>query len=179
MTRISPNSPSAAPQPSPLWHTLSPEAALAALAGDGERGLSLAQVAERRARYGENRLPERVGAAPWRRFLAQFAAPLVLVLLASALITALLGEWVDAGVIFAVTLVNGVIGYIQEGKAEAALAALARSVASQVPVLREGQRQTVAAAELVPGDLVLLAAGDRVPADLRLLRAREIGRAHV
>lgn len=174
MTRIPPNSPSAAPQPSPLWHALSPEAALAALVGDGERGLSLAQVAERRARYGENRLPERVGAAPWRRFLAQFAAPLVLVLLASALITALLGEWVDAGVIFAVTLVNGVIGYIQEGKAEAALAALARSVASQVPVLREGQRQTVAAAELVPGDLVLLAAGDRVPADLRLLRAREL-----
>lgn len=175
MTPIPPASPSSPARPAPiLWHALSPEEALATLKGDGERGLSPAQVAERRARYGENRLPERAGAAPWRRFLAQFAAPLVLVLLASALITALLGEWVDAGVIFAVTLVNGVIGYLQEGKAEAALAALARSVASQVPVLREGRRQTVAAAELVPGDLVLLAAGDRVPADLRLLRAQEL-----
>ncbi|MBL8489764.1 MAG: HAD-IC family P-type ATPase, partial [Rhodocyclaceae bacterium] len=97
-----------------------------------------------------------------------------LVLVASGTITALLGEWVDASVIFGVVAVNALVGMLQEGKAEAALAALARAVAAETTVLRGGERRRLDAAQLVPGDVVLLAAGDRVPADLRLLHCRRL-----
>jgi cation-transporting ATPase F len=108
------------------------------------------------------------------RFALQFVQPLVLVLLLAGSVTAILGEWVDSGVIFGVTLINALIGFIQEGRAESALAALARSVTSEVTVLRDGCKQRLSSTELVPGDVVLLAAGDKVPADLRLFRARDL-----
>lgn len=98
----------------------------------------------------------------------------MLVLIAAGLVTSALGEWVDASVIFGVVLVNAVIGYWQEAKAEGALAALARSVATPVTVRRDGQRLKLDAGQLVPGDVVLLAAGDRVPADLRVIHQREL-----
>ena len=92
----------------------------------------------------------------------------------AGVVTAFLGEWVDSGVIFGVTLINAVIGFIQEGRAEDALAALARSVTSEVTVLRGGAKRRLPSTALVPGDVVLLAAGDKVPADLRLFRAKEL-----
>ena len=108
------------------------------------------------------------------RFLSQFTEPLVLVLIGAGLVTAGLGEWVDSSVIFGVVVINAVIGYLQEGKAEAALAALARAVATEVNVLRGGRRRRMDAVHLVPGDVVWLAAGDRVPADLRIVSGRQL-----
>ncbi|OJW47665.1 MAG: carbonate dehydratase [Candidatus Accumulibacter sp. 66-26] len=139
-----------------------------------ERGLSDADADARRARYGANRITPKAGKGPLLRFLLQFAQPLVLVLLLAGAVTALLGEWVDAGVIFGVTLINAVFGFVQEGRAERALGALARSLTSEVTALRGGARRRLPSTALVPGDVVLLAAGDKVPADLRLLRAREL-----
>ena len=162
----------------PHWHAVSATQAAEHLATDPAAGLSEAEAASRLLRHGENRLPLPPGKSALRRFGEQLAQPLVLVLIAAGTVTAFLGEWVDAGVIFGVVLVNALIGYVQEGKAEAALAALAGSLAAEAMVLREGGKRRLPAHALVPGDVVLLAAGDRVPADLRLcethgLRAME------
>jgi len=162
----------------PHWHAVSATQAAEHLATDPVAGLSEAEAASRLLRHGENRLPLPPGKSALRRFGEQLAQPLVLVLIAAGTVTAFLGEWVDAGVIFGVVVVNALIGYVQEGKAEAALAALAGSLAAEAMVLREGGKRRLQAHALVPGDVVLLAAGDRVPADLRLcethgLRAME------
>jgi cation-transporting P-type ATPase F len=156
------------------WHHLATDEVAGQLATELERGLADAEVSARRARHGENRITPKPGKGPWLRFALQFAQPLVLVLLLAGAVTAFLGEWVDSGVIFGVTLINALIGFIQEGRAESALAALARSVTSEVTVLRGGARQRLPSTALVPGDVVLLAAGDKVPADLRLFRAKEL-----
>ncbi|MCK6406914.1 MAG: HAD-IC family P-type ATPase [Rhodocyclaceae bacterium] len=141
------------------------------LGADPVAGLSDAEAATRLLRHGENRLPEAPGKSALIRFVEQLIQPLVLVLIVAGGVTAFLGEWVDAGVILAVVLVNAAIGYVQEGKAEAALAALAKSLATETMVVRGGDKRRLGAHALVPGDTVLLAAGDRVPADLRLIDA--------
>lgn len=109
-----------------------------------------------------------------RRFLLQFHSPLIYVLLASAAVTAVLGERVDAFVILGVVAVNAVVGFAQESRAERALAALAALTQTVTTVVRSGQRVRVPSAEVVPGDLVVLAAGDKVPADLRLTGTQEL-----
>jgi magnesium-transporting ATPase (P-type) len=158
----------------PDWHTLDHAATLAHHEVDPDHGLSGGEAAARLDRHGPNRPPVKPGKSALRRFAEQLVAPLVLVLIAAGIVTALLGEWVDSGVIFGVVIVNAAIGYLQEGKAAEALAALAKSVATEVTVLRDGHRLRLDAAELVPGDIVALAAGDKVPADLRLLRGKEL-----
>ncbi len=149
------------------------EAVVAALDTSAD-GLSSDEAARRLAEQGPNRLPEPPRAGPLRRFLRQFHSVLIYALLAAALIAALIGHGVDAGVILAVVLVNAAIGFIQEGRAERALDALASMLEPEAAVLRGGRRQTVPATDLVRGDVVVLEAGDRVPADLRLLQAREL-----
>ena len=144
---------------------------LAAL-GATEAGLDDAEAARRRARHGPNRLPEAPRRNPVLRFLAHFHNVLIYVLVGSAAVTAALGHWVDTGVILAVVVANAVIGYIQEGRAEQAMAAIRGMLAPHSAVLRDGKRTSVDAADLVPGDIVLVEAGDRVPADLRLIQAR-------
>lgn len=117
-------------------------------------------------------MPELRGRGSVRRFLMQFHNVLIHVLLGAVVVTATLQHWVDTGVILAVVMANAVIGFIQEGKAEAAMAAIRQMLAPRAAVLRDGQRLTVDAAEIVPGDIVLLEAGDKVPADLRVIEAR-------
>ncbi|HZX30065.1 MAG TPA: cation-transporting P-type ATPase [Rhodocyclaceae bacterium] len=156
------------------WHALPIAEAESRLETRCDCGLREADIPGLRQRHGPNRLTERPGKPAWRRFLDQLVQPLVLVLIGSGAVTAFLGEWPDSSVIFGVVLVNALLGYWQEAKAEGALAALARSVATPVTVRRDGQHRKVDAAELVPGDVVLLAAGDRVPADLRLFRCKEM-----
>jgi len=155
----------------PPFHTLSPEAALAAVRATPD-GLSSEEAAQRREVHGPNRLPEPPRRSPVLRFLAHFHNVLIYVLLAAAAVTALLAHWVDTGVILAVVIVNAIIGFVQEGRAEQAMAAIRDMLAPHSAVLRDGRRQSLDAAELVPGDIVLVEAGDRVPADLRLLAAR-------
>jgi calcium-translocating P-type ATPase len=135
-------------------------------------GLTAAEAARRLAANGPNRLPEPPARGPARRLLAQFDSVLVLVLVAAAAVTAALGHAVDTAVILAVVLANAAIGVVQEGRAEAAMAAIRRLLAPRAAVLRDGRRVEVAATGLVPGDVVLVEAGDRVPADLRLIEAR-------
>ncbi len=156
------------------WHAQSTESAARQLGVDCASGLDEAEAAARLDRHGANRLTERPGKPAWQRFLAQLTQPLVLVLIAAGTITAGLGETVDASVIFGVVMVNALIGYWQEAKAEGALAALARSVATPVTVRRGGLRKQLDAGQLVPGDVVMLAAGDRIPADLRMLQQHEL-----
>ena len=152
-------------------HAVSKEDALQSL-GAVETGLSSAEADRRLAEYGPNRLPEPPKRSTLLRFLTHFHNLLIYVLIASATVTAALQHWVDTGVIIAVVLANAVIGFVQEGRAEQAMEAIRGMLAPRSAVLRDGQRQSVDAADLVPGDIVLLEAGDRVPADLRLIEAR-------
>ncbi|MDW8323229.1 MAG: cation-transporting P-type ATPase [Burkholderiales bacterium] len=153
------------------WHALNVEDCLRAL-GATRAGLDSAEAAARLARHGRNVLPPPRRRGPLMRFLLQFHNVLIYVLLASALITALMGEFLDSAVIAGVVLINALIGFIQEGKAEAALAAIRGLLAPRAQVLRDGRRQELDAADLVPGDVVYLVAGDRVPADLRLIEVK-------
>ena len=120
------------------WHTLPSEEAARLLISDTEKGLDLFEVNRRLERFGRNALHQAKGKTPLHRFLLQFHQPLIYILLAAGLITALLGEWVDSGVILGVVLVNAVIGYLQEAKAVKALDALARTMTTEATVLRSG-----------------------------------------
>lgn len=155
----------------PVPHSRQADDCLAALHSTAE-GLTSSEATQRLAEHGPNRLPEVQGRGPVLRFLLQFHNVLIYVLIGAAVVTAVLQHWVDTGVILAVVLANAVIGFVQEGKAEAAMAAIRNMLAPKAAVLRDGQRVTLDGADLVPGDVVLLEAGDKVPADLRVLEAR-------
>lgn len=135
-------------------------------------GLSAIEAARRLAEHGPNRLPEAKERNVVLRFLSHFHNVLIYVLLGAAVVTALLQHWVDTGVILAVVIVNAIIGFVQEGRAEQAMAAIRDMLAPQSAVLRDGVRISVEAEDLVPGDIVQIEAGDRVPADVRLIKAR-------
>jgi magnesium-transporting ATPase (P-type) len=139
-----------------------------------EHGLTHAEAARRLARFGPNVLPHVRAHGPLVRFLAQFHHPLIYILVAAGGITALVGERVDASVIFGVVVVNAIIGYVQEARAERALDALRSVVRTTATVVRDGERMHVDSSNLVPGDLVLVAAGDKVPADVRLVTVEEL-----
>lgn len=155
-------------------HALALPEVVLLLETDTERGLSDAAAADRRERFGANVLPAASRGGLPRRLLRQFQNPLVYVLVGAGLVTLLLAEYVDSVVIFGVVLVNALVGFLQESKAEAALDALRSMVRTETRVVRDGQSRRVPSAEVVPGDLVLVEAGEKVPADLRLARADEV-----
>ncbi|HSP00205.1 MAG TPA: HAD-IC family P-type ATPase, partial [Thioalkalivibrio sp.] len=136
--------------------------------------LAAPAVAERLNEYGYNRLPEARRRGPLARLGNQLRNFLIYVLITAAVITALLGHWVDTTVILAVVVIQTLVGFIQEGKAEQALSAIRHLLAPRAVVVREGGQRKIDAAELVPGDTVLLEPGDRVPADLRLERCHNL-----
>jgi cation-transporting ATPase F len=156
------------------WHHLPREEVETLLESDGAKGLDIFEVAHRKTHFGPNRLTLKKGKSPLILFLLQFNQPLVYILLGAAFITFALQEWVDSGVIFAVVLVNAIIGFIQESRALKAIEALAHAMEGIATVVRAGKKEKIAATELVPGDLVLLQSGDKVPADLRLMHTREL-----
>jgi cation-transporting ATPase F len=157
------------------WHAIEVEdlPGILGVPVDLTAGLDAATAEQRLAEEGPNRLSEAAGAPWWRRLLEQFSAPLVVILLIAAAGAFLLGEIVDAAVILLVVLVNAAIGFLQEGKALRAIAALARSMRMQSSVCRDARWHRVDSEQLVRGDLVRLEPGDRVPADLRLVVARD------
>ncbi len=155
------------------WHALDAETVLQRLESDTQ-GLDRNTVQERLERYGPNRLPDPERTGPFKRFLLQFHNVLIYILIVAGIGTALLGHWIDSGVIFGVVVINAVIGYIQEGKAEKALDAIRQMLSPKALVLRDEQRRTIPAEDLVPGDVVILQAGDKVPADLRLFKIHNL-----
>jgi cation-transporting ATPase F len=158
----------ATPADTPKWHHLDTAEVVQLLDTHCEHGLTSAEVTSRQHQYGPNRVSAKSGTPAWKRFLLQFHQPLVYILLLAVGTTAFLQEWVDSGVIFGVVLINAVIGFIQESKAEKAIDALSSMLTTETTVRRDGRRQRIPSVDLVPGDVVLLQSGDRVPADLRL-----------
>ncbi len=137
-------------------------------------GLSSEEAAARAGRYGPNQITLRRGRSPLQRLLQQFHNLLIYLLLGAAGITALLQQWVDTGVIVAVVVINALIGFIQEGKAEQALAAIRRLLSLKAVVWRDQRQVLIPAEQLVPGDVVMLQSGDRVPADMRLFQVKNL-----
>ena len=151
------------------WHSLEKEKVCEILKTSKE-GLGQWQIEQLLEEYGINRLPEPETQSALMRFLMQFHNVLIYVLIAAGVVTALLEHWVDASVIFGVVILNALIGYIQEGKAENALNAIRKMLSPTALVMRSGKKISIDAEQLVPGDVVLLQSGDKVPADLRLLK---------
>jgi magnesium-transporting ATPase (P-type) len=147
---------------------------LKALSVEAGRGLAEGEVTARLTRFGPNRLPQPHRRGPVLRFLEQFHNVLIYILLGAAGVTALLGHWIDMAVIVGVVIVNAVIGFLQEGKAERAIESIRDMLSLRADVLRDSRRIVLSAEALVPGDIVFLQSGDKVPADLRLLRVRNL-----
>ena len=153
-------------------------AVIAAMQSNAERGLPSADAAERLNQYGRNELPEEPPVPGWRKFLAQFRDPLTILLLVATVISFV--AWLiereepipfETITILAIVLLNAVLGYVQEARAEQAVAALQAMSAPHARVLRDGQQQTIAAVEVVPGDVLLLEEGDTLPADGRVIES--------
>lgn len=155
------------------WHALGMDEVLLQLQAVSD-GLTTEEAHKRLQSFGPNRLPPAAKRSAFARFADQFNNLIIYVLLGAGLVTAVLGHWVDTGVIVGVVVINALIGFIQEGKAEEALEAVRNMLSAQAVVLRDGQRSTMAADRLVPGDVVFLQSGDRVAADLRMLRTKEL-----
>ncbi|WP_246128488.1 cation-translocating P-type ATPase [Pleionea sediminis] len=152
------------------WHSRSSDETLAAIESSLE-GLSEDEAKLRLQTFGANKLPEPAQRSSLLRFLSHFHNILIYVLIAAAVITALLGHVIDTSVIIAVVIINAVVGFYQEGKAEKAMEAIQHMLALQTSIIRDGKRQVIPSEELVPGDIVFLETGDKVPADLRLLKS--------
>ena len=157
-----------------LWHAMSVDEAVKRLATHREKGLDATEAAARLKKYGANRLPAGKKRGPFMRFLAQFNNILVYVLLGAGFVKLMLSLWVDAAIIFAVVVLNGLLGFIQEGRAEKALDSIRNMLSAEARTMRGGETRMLPAEEVVPGDVVLLESGDKVPADLRLIEAKNL-----
>ena len=155
--------------PSGVWHTMEAGVAAARLSSDPERGLPETAVAERQRRYGPNAIREGARRSRLGMLLAQFTDFMILLLIAAAMVSGFIGDAQDTVVILGIVVLNAAVGFVQEFRAERAMAALQRMAAPSAVVVRDGKPRTIDAEALVPGDIVLLEAGNVVPADLRLL----------
>jgi Ca2+-transporting ATPase len=139
-----------------------------------EEGLSEAQAKKHLETYGPNKLPEGAEISRLKIILHQFTSPLIYILIVSAIVTTFLGDYIDSGVIVAVLILNAIIGYFQEYKAETSVRALKRMIVPRARVVRDGKEREIPSEALVPGDIVFVVSGDKVPADLRLFRTIEL-----
>jgi len=156
------------------WHHLSTNDVLDLLETNLQKGLDLFEVKHRQDRFGLNVLTPKKEKSPLVRFLYQLNNPLMIILLIASVLTAVLKDPLDAVVIFGVVLINAIVGYIQEARAEQSIAALAKSMTAEAVVIRSGSIIRLPASDLVPGDIVQLISGSRVPADLRLISSRDL-----
>jgi P-type Ca2+ transporter type 2C len=151
------------------WYNLSVQECMEVMQTDLTKGLSSKEAKQRLEQVGENILEEREKVSPWVLLLGQFKDFMVLVLLAATLISGLLGEYTDAITIVAIVIINGILGFVQEYRAEKSLGALKELTAPTAHVIRDGELKKVSAKDLVPGDLVYFEGGDRIPADIRII----------
>jgi magnesium-transporting ATPase (P-type) len=156
------------------WHAMAVDEVVRRLTTDIKKGLDAGEASSRLQKYGPNRLPEGKRRGPFMRFLSQFNNILVYVLLGAGFIKLMLNLWVDASIIFGVVILNALLGFIQEGKAEKALESIRNMLSAEARTLRGGETRMIPAEELVPGDIVLLESGDKIPADLRLADAKNL-----
>jgi cation-transporting ATPase F len=157
------------------WHTKSVEEVSDILQVNVDEGLDFAEIEHRHQKYGLNTVSKKKKERSVVLFIRQFSQPLVYILVAAGVITAILHEWVDTAVIFGVVLVNTALGFIQESKAGKAIDALTRMITTEATVFRSGgQKMRIPSAEIVPGDIVILRPGDKVPADIRLFSSRDL-----
>lgn len=156
------------------WHSLSTEQVAEMLQTDPKQGLSLSEANNRLQKFGENTMSVKKEKSSVISFLLQFKQPLVLILIVAGSITAMLQEWIDTGVIFGVVVVNAVISFIQEHKANKAIQALVRIIKSENVVVRNGEKTSVFSREIVPVDVVQLRSGDKIPADMRLHYTKDL-----
>ncbi|MGC2456953.1 MAG: calcium-translocating P-type ATPase, PMCA-type [Gallionellaceae bacterium] len=156
------------------WHTLTSEEVAQRLETSPQSGLSPDHAATRLAHFGPNALQEKRARSPWRTLFDQFSDFMIIVLIVAAIISGIVGDVEDTVAIIVIVILNAVIGFVQQYRAEQAMAALKRMAAASARVLRDGRIETVSASELVPGDVVLLEAGNVVPADLRIIEAARL-----
>ncbi len=152
-------------------HALAVEQVIATLGTSADTGLSDDVARQRLEEHGPNELPQAPAESAWMRLARQFKDLLIWILIAAAIISGLLGEWIDAGAIMAIVFLNGILGFIQESRAERALMALQHLASPQARVIRGGMLQDLPASQLVPGDRIELEPGDRIPADARLIHS--------
>jgi len=157
-----------------LWHVQPASEIIAQFGSNPDDGLSAAQVEKSRHEYGSNELPKERKKPAFVLFLEQFNNPIIYILLVAGVLTALLADPLDSIVIFAVVIVNTLIGYYQESKAEAALNALKNLTAPAARAVRGGMQTTMPATELVCGDIVFVESGSKIPADIRLMNSQEL-----
>ena len=150
------------------WHAMTADEVVKQLATNTESGLDPGEAAIRMQKYGPNRLPEGKKRGAFDRLLSQFNNVLVYVLLGAGFTKLMLSLWIDAAIILGVVILNGLLGFIQEGRAEKALDSIRNMLSAEARTVRGGETRLIPAEQLVPGDLVLLESGDKVPADLRL-----------
>ncbi|MFD7878185.1 cation-translocating P-type ATPase [Streptomyces sp. NPDC059766] len=153
------------------WYARSPEEVVRALGVDPAVGLTAARAAELHTAHGPNALPEEARNPAWRRFIGQYRSYMQIVLVVAAVVSLLIKEWTTAVLLFALTLLNAVVGLRQEGKAESAMNALKSMMKATARVRRDGTEAHIPAEQLVVGDIVLISAGDQVPADGRIIEA--------
>ncbi len=151
------------------WYTRTAREAIDFWRTDQNDGLTSSEVKSRIADFGYNEMVEKEKTPWWKRLFAQFQDFMVLVLLAATLISAFLGEYVDSATILAIVMINAILGFIQEHRAEKSMDALKTMVAPMAHVIRNGLLQQIAAREMVPGDIMALESGDKIAADARLI----------
>src|ERR1700744_5501684 len=156
------------------WHAVAADEVIRRLDTNVQSGLSAANVQQRLEKYGHNKLPECRKQGPFMRFLQQFNNILVYVLLGAGFVKLMVGLWLDASIILAVVVLNALLGFFQEGKAEKALDSIRNMLSAEARTVRGGETRLVPSEDLVPGDVVLLESGDKIPADLRLIDVKNL-----
>jgi magnesium-transporting ATPase (P-type) len=156
------------------WHAVAADEVVRRLDSNLQSGLSAGNVQQRLEKYGHNKLPEGRKQGPFMRFLLQFNNILVYVLLGAGFVKLMVGLWLDASIILSVVVLNALLGFFQEGKAEKALDSIRNMLSAEARTLRSGETRMVPSEDLVPGDIVLLESGDKVPADLRLVDVKNL-----
>ena len=157
-----------------VWHAIAADEVALRLQTNSAKGLDAGEASERLAKYGPNRLPEGKKQSPFMKFLHQFNNILVYVLLGAGFVKMMVGLWLDSAIILSVVVLNALLGFIQEGKAEKALDSIRNMLSAEARTLRGGEIRLIPSEELVPGDVVLLESGDKVPADLRLVEVKNL-----